>query len=160
MREEREWREANVSRWGTLMGLHVKWAQGTKEAGNSSPKVSSPTGLLEPGQWPSDQAVFPGATYSEHALGTCQVEEAEAAASCPPSWCRWPLLLLDSYLLPLSGGSWLPTLDWALLSLLATSLSSASWKRSRKESGAWSSGWKCLAAQVRSERMRRGQLEG
>lgn len=64
------------------------------------------------------------------------------------------------YLLPLSGGSWLPTFDWALLSRLDTSLSSAPRKRSRKESGLWASRFKCLVAHARSETIRRDTLEG
>lgn len=64
------------------------------------------------------------------------------------------------YLLPLSGGSWLPTFDWALLSRLDTSLSSAPRKRSRKESVLWASWCKCLVVQACSEMIRRDILEG
>jgi hypothetical protein len=67
---------------------------------------------------------------------------------------------LVPYLLPMSGGSWQPTFDRALLSWLDTSLSSVTWKRSRKESGLWSSWCECLVAQARSEMMRCDNLEG
>lgn len=64
------------------------------------------------------------------------------------------------YLLPPSGGSWLPAFGWALLSRLHTSLSSPPRKRSRKESVLWASWCKCLVAHARSEMNRRDILEG
>lgn len=81
-------------------------------------------------------------------------------ASAPPWLVQAAHPPFGPYLLPLSGGSWLPTFDWALLSWLNTSLSSAPWKCSRKEPGLRSSCCKCLAAQARSEMMRRDNLEG
>lgn len=66
-------------------------------------------------------------------------------------------LARDQPLLP-SSGSWPLTLDWALLSRLDTSLSSAPWKCSRKASGLWSWGCKCLTAHTRSDTMRRHNL--
>lgn len=85
--------------------------------------------------------------------------EQASDASCPPVWCWQPVLPLPPYLLPPSG-SWPPTLDWALLSWLDTSLSSAPRKRSRKASGLWFWGCKCLAAHTRSDMIRRHNLKG
>ena len=88
--------------------------------------------------------------------GNPRCTEGAAGASLPV-WGRQPHL---PHLLPLSGGPWLPVLDWARPSRPDTSLSSAPRKLSRKESGLWSSWRKCLAAQARGEMMRRDNLEG
>ena len=107
-----------------------------------------------------EQTLSSGNTWASTFQATCWVNPhwpTRAASASSPMWYRWPPL---PYLLPLSGGSWLPTLNWTWLSRLDTSWSSAPRKRSRKESGLWSSWCKCLALQARSEMMRRDNLEG
>ena len=68
-----------------------------------------------------EQTLSSGNTWASTFQATCWVNPhwpTRAASASSPMWYRWPPL---PYLLPLSGGSWLPTLNWTWLSRLDTS---------------------------------------